>query len=54
MGVPGVGPLLASVTAIAEPKAFRLGGNLAAWIGLVPGRVPAVQRNGAKPESPSD
>ena len=38
MGVPGVGPLLASalVAAIPNPKAFRSGRNLAAWIGLVP------------------
>jgi transposase len=38
MGIPGVGPVLASalVAAIADPKAFRSGRNLAAWIGLVP------------------
>lgn len=38
MDVPGVGPLLASalVATIANPKAFRSGRNLAAWIGLVP------------------
>ncbi len=38
MGIPGVGPVLASalVCAIADPKAFRSGRNLAAWIGLVP------------------
>lgn len=38
MEVPGVGPLLASalVAAIPDPKAFRSGRNLAAWIGLVP------------------
>jgi transposase len=38
MGVPGVGPLLASalVAAIPDPRAFRSGRNLAAWIGLVP------------------
>lgn len=38
MDVPGVGPLLASalVASIPEPKAFRTGRNLAAWIGLVP------------------
>ncbi len=38
MDVPGVGPLLASalVASIPEPKAFRSGRNLAAWIGLVP------------------
>ncbi|QEL22971.1 IS110 family transposase [Bosea sp. F3-2] len=38
MGVPGVGPLLASalVATIPDPKAFRSGRNLAAWIGLVP------------------
>lgn len=38
MGIPGVGPLLASalVGTIADPKAFRSGRNLAAWIGLVP------------------
>ncbi|MGE7468562.1 IS110 family transposase [Bosea sp. NPDC003192] len=38
MDVPGVGPLLASalVAAIPDPKAFRSGRNLAAWIGLVP------------------
>jgi transposase len=38
MEIPGVGPLLASalVGTIADPKAFRTGRNLAAWIGLVP------------------
>jgi len=38
LDVPGVGPLLASalVASIPEPKAFRSGRNLAAWIGLVP------------------
>ncbi len=38
MDVPGVGPLLASalVASIPDPKAFRSGRNLAAWIGLVP------------------
>lgn len=38
MDVPGVGPLLASalVAAVPDPRAFRSGRNLAAWIGLVP------------------
>ena len=38
MEIPGVGPLLASalVASIADPKAFKTGRNLAAWIGLVP------------------
>jgi transposase len=38
MEVPGVGPVLASaiVAAVPDPKAFRSGRNLAAWIGLVP------------------
>lgn len=38
MEIPDVGPLLASalVGTIADPKAFRTGRNLAAWIGLVP------------------
>ena len=38
MTIPGVGPLLASalVATVAEPKAFKSGRNLAAWIGLVP------------------
>jgi transposase len=38
MGIPGVGPLLASalVAAIADPKVFKNGRSLAAWIGLVP------------------
>jgi transposase len=38
MEIPGVGPLLASalVASIADPKAFKSGRNLAAWIGLVP------------------
>ncbi len=38
MGIPGVGPVLASalVAAIADPRVFRSGRNLAAWIGLVP------------------
>ena len=38
MEVPGVGPLVASalVATIADPKSFKSGRNLAAWIGLVP------------------
>ena len=38
MGIPGVGPLLASalVATIPDPHDFRSGRNLAAWIGLVP------------------
>ena len=38
MEIPGVGPLLASALAgtIADPRAFKSGRNLAAWIGLVP------------------
>ena len=38
MEVPGVGPVLASalVVAVPDPKAFKSGRNLAAWIGLVP------------------
>jgi transposase len=38
MEIPGVGPLLASalVACVADPKAFKTGRNLAAWIGLVP------------------
>jgi transposase len=38
MGIPGVGPVLASalVAIITDPKSFSSGRNLAAWIGLVP------------------
>jgi transposase len=38
MQIPGVGPLLASalVATVADPKAFKNGRSLAAWIGLVP------------------
>jgi len=38
MEVPGVGPVLASalVAAVPDPRAFKSGRNLAAWIGLVP------------------
>ena len=36
MAIPGVGPVLASAAAVADPKTFRSGRNLAAWIGLVP------------------
>lgn len=38
MEIPGVGPLLAGalVGTIADPKVFKTGRNLAAWIGLVP------------------
>lgn len=38
MGIPGVGPVLASalVAAVADPSSFSSGRNLAAWIGLVP------------------
>ncbi len=36
--IPGVGPLLASafVATVADPRAFRTGRDMAAWIGLVP------------------
>jgi transposase len=38
MEVPGVGPVLASalVATVPDPRAFKSGRNLAAWIGLVP------------------
>lgn len=38
MDIPGVGPLLASafVASVADPRIFRTGRDLAAWIGLVP------------------
>jgi transposase len=38
MTIPGVGPLVASaiVASVPDPKAFRSGRNLSAWIGLVP------------------
>jgi transposase len=38
MEVPGVGPVLASaiVATVPDPKSFKSGRNLAAWIGLVP------------------
>jgi transposase len=38
MQIPGVGPLLASalVATVGDPKAFKNGRSLAAWIGLVP------------------
>jgi transposase len=38
MEVPGVGPVLASaiVAAVPEPRMFKSGRNMAAWIGLVP------------------
>jgi len=38
MGIPGVGPVLASalVASVADPSIFRSGRDLAAWIGLVP------------------
>jgi transposase len=38
MGIPGVGPVLASafVATVPDPHAFRSGRSLAAWIGLVP------------------
>lgn len=38
MTIPGVGPLLARalVATVADPKGFKTGRNLAAWIGLVP------------------
>ena len=40
MGIPGVGPLLASAlgATVPDPKAFKSGWNLAAWVGLVPKR----------------
>jgi transposase len=38
MEVPGVGPVLASaiVACVPDPRSFKSGRNLAAWIGLVP------------------
>lgn len=38
MEIPGVGPLLASafVASVADPRLFKTGRDLAAWIGLVP------------------
>jgi len=38
MGIPGVGPVLASaiVASVPAPAMFKSGRNLAAWIGLVP------------------
>ena len=38
--IPGVGPLVASalIAAIPDPKVFRSGRDLSAWIGLVPKR----------------
>jgi transposase len=37
-GIPGVGPLISTalVASIPDPKAFRSGRDLSAWIGLVP------------------
>ena len=35
MEIPGVGPLLASAF-VADPRAFKSGRNMSAWIGLVP------------------
>ena len=36
--IPGIGPALttALVASVADAKAFRLGRNFSAWIGLVP------------------
>jgi len=36
--IPGVGPVLATalVASVTDPKAFRSGRDLSAWIGLVP------------------
>ena len=38
MGIPGVGPVLASalMAAVSDPAIFRSGRDLSAWIGLVP------------------
>jgi len=38
MEIPGIGPVIASalVATVPDPKAFRSGRNLSAWIGLVP------------------
>jgi transposase len=38
MEIPGIGPVIASalVATVPDPKAFRCGRNLSAWIGLVP------------------
>jgi transposase len=38
MGVPGIGPLVASalVACVPDPSVFRCGRNMAAWMGLVP------------------
>ncbi|MFT5439146.1 MAG: hypothetical protein ACI9MJ_001007 [Alphaproteobacteria bacterium] len=38
MEIPGIGPVIASalIATVPDPKAFRCGRNLSAWIGLVP------------------
>lgn len=38
MEIPGIGPVIASalVATVPDPRAFRCGRNLSAWIGLVP------------------
>jgi transposase len=48
MEIPGIGPLLASafVASVADPTVFKTGRDLAAWIGLVPGRTQAAARSG--------
>lgn len=48
MSISGIGPLLASalVATVAEPKAFKSGRNLAAWIGLVPRQNSSGGREG--------
>ena len=37
-GIPGVGPLISTalVASVPDPKVFRSGRDLSAWIGLVP------------------
>jgi transposase len=38
MEIPGIGPVIASalIATVPDPKAFRCGRNLSAWIGLAP------------------
>jgi len=44
--IPGIGPLTATalVAAINDPKLFRNGRHLAAWLGLVPRQHPSGER----------
>lgn len=48
--VEGIGPVTATavIAAISNGNTFKNGRQFAAWLGLVPGRTPAVKSSGSR------